>query len=438
MESYERTLKLDDSHAEAHSNRGVLLQDVGDLSGALSSLERAIDRKSDFAHAYSNRGNVLKEMNRLAEALLSYEQALQLDPDMAEAHTNRGNVLKDLNRLDESLASHDEALKLNPDLADARFNRSVVLLTQGDYERGFAEYEWRWRVAHGVGDRDRRRRIEPLWLGAEPLAGKSILLHGEQGLGDTIQFCRYVPLVAQRGARVILQVPPPLQRLMADLPGVAQCVADDDEAPACDFHCPLLSLPLAFGTTLQTVPAQMPYLRADAATVAAWRERIGPRTVPLVGLVWSGGVRPDNRQARAPNQRRNMPLAALAPILQEDFEFVSLQKGEPAEAELDAGRAQGFARVREFAAYLTDFNQTAGLIEQLDLVISVDTSTAHLAGALGKPVWILNRFDSCWRWLTERNDSPWYPNARLYRQPSPGDWPAVVRQVGADLVRFTP
>jgi hypothetical protein len=278
----------------------------------------------------------------------------------------------------------------------------------------------------------------PRWLG-EPLNGRRILLHAEQGLGDTIQFCRYAPLVAARGGRVILEVPRKLLRLLSGLRGVTQLVAAGDPLPAFDVQCSLMSLPLAFRTRLDTIPAQVPYLAARPETVAYWRHRLGPWTRRRVGLVWSGGFRPDQPESHAVNERRNIPLRLIAQLNQPAIDFVSLQKGEPAESELIALKDAVWpgGNLTNAAPELDDFEDTAGLIETLDLVISVDTSTAHLAAAMGKPVWLLNRFDSCWRWLEQREDSPWYPTLRLFRQTTRGDWQAVTQRVSAALQAMT-
>jgi len=296
------------------------------------------------------------------------------------------------------------------------------------------ENEWRWQDSDGVG-RNRRDFAQPLWHGRESLAGRTIVLHAEQGLGDTLQFCRYASLVADLGARVILEAPAVLVSLLASLSGVAQIVARGDPLPAADFHCPLLTLPLAFNTTLENIPADVPYLRADPARIRHWRERLGERRQLRVGLAWSGGFRPNQPDLWSVNRRRNVPLAELAPLRHAQIEFVSLQKGEPAASELRDLLARNWRgpRLVDFTDELEDFADTAALVENLDLVISVDTSVAHLAGALGKSVWVMNRFDSCWRWLIDRSDSPWYPTLRLYRQANPGDWRAVVRNVASDL-----
>src|SRR6185312_11037414 len=306
-------------------------------------------------------------------------------------------------------------------------------LALGHFERGWALYEARWEKTgdYGLGD-------VPVWDGQAPLEGRTILLRAEQGLGDTLQFCRYAKPVKARGARVVLEVQAPLARLMQGLEGVDEVVAFSSEATPADCQVLLMSLPHALGTTVETIPGDTPYLAADPAAVARWEARLGPKARPRVGLVWSGGFR-DEADLRWVNGRRNIALERLAPLKGAEVDFVSLQKGEPGEGELKALKARGWdgPDILEVMDEVSDFADTAALIEVLDLVITVDTSTAHLAGALGKPVWILNRYDSCWRWLTDRDDSPWYPSVRLFRQAGMGDWHAVVARVRAELDRLT-
>jgi hypothetical protein len=345
-----------------------------------------------------------------------------------------------LGRLDEAMQSFDRATDIRPDLAEAWWDKAATHLLLGDFEAGWRLFEWRWQVP-GPNGLDRVVRFaEPLWTGREPLEGKTIVLYAEQGLGDTIQFVRYAELVAARGARVLLAVPKPLMRLVSALDGVDQVVDGESAAPAIDYQCPMLSLPLAFGTTLATVPARVPYLNADREESAAWRQRL-PR-VPgglRIGLVWAGGHRPENPHMTAMDARRSLPLARLAPLAQPGVEFVSLQKGERAEAELRALAAEGgFARrILDVGAELGDFATTAALIDNLDLVISVDTAVAHLAGAMGKPVWLLNRADTDWRWMLGREDSPWYPTMRIFRQTVSGDWGSVIAAVREALLDFS-
>jgi hypothetical protein len=279
----------------------------------------------------------------------------------------------------------------------------------------------------------------PLWLGKESIAGRTILIHAEQGLGDTVQFCRYAKLLAERGASVILEVQAPLLKLLEGAEGVSRLIASGSEwPPDIDYQCPLMSLPLAFATTLASIPADVPYLSSNPEKVSFWREKLGERQKLRVGLVWSGGFRPEQPELWAVNSRRNIPLSKLAPLVHPEIEFYSLQKGQPAESELAELRAGGWEgpELVDFTGLLTDFSDTAALIECLDLVISVDTSIVHVAGALAKPVWVLNRFDTCWRWLLQRSDSPWYPTLRLFRQERPGDWDGVVERARTELLRL--
>jgi len=293
----------------------------------------------------------------------------------------------------------------------------------GRLEAGWKEYEWRWQTTQLSGRA--RDFLAPLWDGTA-IEDRTILLHAEQGFGDTLQFCRYVPLIAC-GARIILEVQAPLVRLLSRLPGVTQIVAHGDGLPPFDLHCPLLSLPRAFGTTLDTIPAVTPYLSADPALAANWHERLAGLDDLRIGLVWAGSQRLNRPEEAAFDRRRSIALDAMAPLGEASgVSFISLQKDELAAQAIHPPHEM---RLHDFTADLHDFEDTAALIVNLDLVISVDTSVAHLAGALGKPVWLLNRFDTCWRWLLNRDDSPWYPTLRQFRQPGPGDWNSMIREV---------
>jgi tetratricopeptide (TPR) repeat protein len=438
LASFDEAIAIRPGYAEAHFSRGNALQRLDRPQAALDSYDRAITLEPGYALAYANRGNVQSELQRFDDALASYDAAITRAPDYADAHCNRGNLLADMRRFDQALGSFDRAIAANPDYAQAYFSRSLVRLLLGDWSRGWRDFEWRWRNEHCASSREKRSFSRPPWLGEEPIDGRTLLLHGEQGLGDTLQFCRYATLVADRGARVVLEVPRALSNLLGSLPGVAQLVARGEPLPPFDCHCPLLSLPLAFGTTPDTIPAPIPYLRSGAARAQYWKAKLGERIRPRVGLVWSGGFRPDQPELWAVNNRRNIPLRMIAGLKLPGLEFYSLQKGEPAESELAQLKAGGWdgPELIDHSGELHDFEDTAALIEQLDLVISVDTSTAHLAGALGKPVWILNRFDTCWRWFLDRSDSPWYPTARIYRQDRANDWDGVISRVRLDLERI--
>ena len=376
----------------------------------------------NYAEALYNRGNTLHELKRFEEALASYDRALAVRPDYAEALYNRGLSLHELKRFEEALASCDHALAVRPNYTEAHWNEALLRLLTGDFRRGWVKYEWRWKNESLAPPK--RNFSQPLWLGAEALAGKTILLHSEQGFGDTIQFCRYVPLVAERGACVILEVPRPLRELMSTLTGAEQIVSSGDPLPDFDIHCPLLSLPLAFGTRLETIPAATPYLRASSQSLMNWDTRLGPKRHRRIGLAWSGS--PMNRN----DQNRSIRLSSLLSLLDIEATFVSLQKDVRSD-DVTVLKDQG--DLLHFGDALDNFSDTAALISTLDLVISVDTSVAHLAGALAKPVWVLLPFIPDWRWLLDRNDSPWYPTARLFRQDDARAWDAVIARVHAAL-----
>jgi tetratricopeptide (TPR) repeat protein len=429
-ESYQVALHLRPDYPKAHNNLGVALRDLGRPAEAEASYREALRLRPDYPEAHNNQGNVLSDLGRLPEAEASYREAVRLLPDCPETHNNLGGALSDLGRPAEALACYERALAIRPDDVSAHFGRSRPLLLRGEYAEGWREFEWRWRG--GTAEEIKLRGFAaPQWQG-EDVAGKTLLLHAEQGFGDTLQFCRYASLVGA-SARVILEVQPALVRLCSSLAGVAQVVARGEQLPAFDLHCPLMSLPLAVGTTLDTIPfSGGPYLAANPKLVAGWRERLAGLDGLRVGLVWAGSLRPE-AELSAIDRRRSITLAMMAPLGETSgVSFVSLQKGEPAAQSANA--ALGL-ELHDFTVNLQDFADTAALIETLDLVISVDTSVAHLAGALGKPIWLLNRFDTCWRWLLNRDDSPWYPQLRQFRQPSPGDWDSVVCAVRDALQR---
>lgn len=433
LQAYGKALAIAPSFLNALTNRAILFARLGRFDEALADCDSALAQNGRLAFLHNQRALFLRNLSRHAEALDSCAAALRLDPRYADAHLNRGNVLAELGRDAEAIADYDACLALNPARLEALYYSGVSYLALGDYERGWERYEARLRLRGRLSVAS-FESTRPTWRGETSLQGRTILLHSEQGLGDTLQFCRYADLAKQAGATVILKVDAPLVRLLSTLKGADHVLAAGASLPSFDLHAPIMSLPLAFRTTIHTIPAEVPYLRAEPEKVALWTRRLGPRTRPRVGLVWSGGVVP----GRAEFERRNIPLRMLAPLAAADADFVSLQKGEAAERELAEALAAGWngPDMVNPAADLHDFSDTAALIETLDLVITVDTSTAHLAGALGKPVWILNRFDSCWRWLRQRTDSPWYPTARLFRQRIFGDWSEVVQEVAEALRAF--
>lgn len=421
-------LILDDSDAALWQLHARMLNTAGRREDALASIDRALALTPDSADCHLTRGVILRASLRYEQARQCYEKAVALAPDQPGAYTNLGSVLDQMGHAELAMEHYARAIALDPDCALAHWNQGLVYLRRGDYERGWREYEWRWKAESLALYKGRRQLSQPVWTGREPLAGKTILLHAEQGLGDAIQFCRYAPLVAQRGASVILEVKKPLAQLLATLAGVARIVVRGEPLPAFDYRIPLMSLPLAFGTRLDTVPGATPYLASDPAKVAQWRALLGPKTRPRVGVVWSG--HPGN-----PNDRnRSMPLPLFARAFSQRYEFISLQKDvRPVDQPLlDA------MPVRQLADRLHDFSDTAALCELMDVVITVDTSVAHLAGALGRPVWILLQTPFEWRWLEHGAASPWYSNATLYRQSQRGDWASVIDAVVADLARLAP
>ncbi|MFP6562208.1 tetratricopeptide repeat protein [Paraburkholderia sp. B3] len=434
LESLDRALALKPEMPEAWNNRSCVLRDLGRPEEAVTNCDRALALRPDYAEAWSNRGNALSDLNRPAEAEESYRKAIAAAPGLADAWSNLGLALIDMNRHADALSSYDQALALKPDHVEGHWNRALCLLQMGRQEEGWHEYEWRWKRRRNAAS---RRSFEvPLWLGDAPLDGKAILLHAEQGLGDTLQFCRYASMLARRGAQVVLEVQPELVRLLAPLEGVAHIVAQGDPLPPFDLHCPLLSLPLAFKTDVATLPGTTPYLFADAQAVGHWEAKVSQAAGPAalkVGLVWAGGDRPHVPELRKNDARRSIALERMLPLFDvPGVRFFSLQKGAPAQqlaALQERGAGKPGADIVDFTRELADFADTAALVSTLDLVISVDTSTAHLAGAMGKPVWILNRFDTCWRWMLERSDTPWYSSARLFRQPALGDWDSVLAAV---------
>ncbi len=436
LASYDRALAINPRYTEAYYNRGNALCGLRRWREALASYDRALALKPGDCAAHANRAFALKELGEMAAALASCDAAVALNPDFVVGHANRASVLVCMNRIEEAVASYDAALALDPEAASIYVNRGMARLLAGDFE-GWSDYEWRWKDQRGWIFKERRDFAQPLWRGETALAGRTILLYSEQGYGDTLQFCRYAPLLAARGARVILEVPQALGALLRSLAGVAEVVVHGEALPAFDCYCPLLSVPLAMKTTLSTIPATTPYLEPSESHRRQWRERLGAARRPRVGLVWSGGHRPERPELWSGNARRSMSFARLSPLAQVAADFYSLQVQQPAgSAAAELATDWDGPAIIDWTPEIRDFADTAALIEQLDLVISVDTATAHLAGALGKPVWILNRFDGCWRWLLSRSDSPWYPTARLYRQERPGDWDGVVRHVREDLQVF--
>ena len=432
VETCRRALTLDPNRHELYTQLGNTLSDLGEYGAAVGAHRRALALKPDSAAAVHGLGYFFERKGDLASAADAYLNALKLDPRFGSAYLNLGIVYQLQGDLAKSSECCHELLKLDLDSADARSLLGLIHLQQGDFRSGLSEYEDRWRTSYGF--RFRRKFLQPLWKG-EPLEGSRILLHAEQGLGDTLQFVRYVPLVAARGGIVILEVQSRVHRLLAKTPGATEVIRRDEGPPGFDWQCPLLSLPLVLGTELDTIPAEIPYLHADPAQVQAWRERLGPATAERrfgrnalrVGLAWAGSpLHPHERW-------RSIPLEQLAPLIQVGgTTFYSLQMGAPAGQVKQLGAR---ARLIDLQGQQRDFADTAAIVANLDLVISIDTSVAHLAGAMGKPVWVLLSKSADWRWLLEREDSPWYPTARLFRQSTLGNWGEVVTRVEGELRR---
>ena len=414
---YDAALALRPDNATVLARRGNVLWELDRLDAALADLDRAVARAPDWAEPWNDRGNVLQDLQRYPEALACYDRALALHPSYQTARMNRGAVLQRVHRYDDALADYAAVLAAAADHADARFNQGQCRLAMGDYARGWPGYEFRWR-------RSFDHLPQPEWRGETDIAGQRLLLTAEQGFGDTIQFCRFVADVASRGAVPILAVQPGLRTWLADVPGAAQVLSMDDGAPDFDLHCPLMSLPALLG--LRAVPPFRPYLHADPAAVSVWRARLAEYPGLKVGLAWAGDPRTFDRMATRMDRRRSMRLAWLAPLASvPGVTFVSLQKGEAV--------VEGFPGLVDWTAALTDFAATAALVAALDLVISVDTAVVHVAGALNVPVWVLSRYDRCWRWMWGRTDTPWYPSVRLFTQAAPGEWGPVVEAVRGEL-----
>jgi tetratricopeptide (TPR) repeat protein len=455
LADYEKAIALKPDYAEAYNNRGVVLQAQNRSDEALASFDKAIAFRPNYPEAFNNRGNALKDLKRFDRALASYDTATMLRPGYAEAYNNRGLALQDLKhfdaarasfdkavalkpdyaeaynmrgmllqetaRFDAALASFDKAIALKPDYAEAYTNQGLCLLRTGHLEQGWRRFEWRKKLQDAFGARS---FSQPLWLGEKDISNKILFVHWEQGLGDTLQFYRYGKLLKARGIKVAMSVQEPLFPLLKQADPDIRLINQDEVPAEFDYHCPLLSLPLALQTTLETIPSQERYIFADQQRRREWDNRLPLRTKPRIGIAWSGGIKHKN------DHNRSIDLAAIAPLLSADAHWVSLQK------ELRDGEAARLAQIQKITSYhaeLKDFSDTAAVIDLLDLVITVDTSIAHLAGAMGKPVWILLPYNSDWRWLLDRDDSPWYPTARLFRQDITRSWKSVMTRVQVAL-----
>jgi tetratricopeptide (TPR) repeat protein len=424
LAEFRQVLARDPRHLEARINCGLAQAALGLAEQALTEFDAALGLAPSHPIVQFNRGVALLKLGRYAEALAANDAALADLPEHPGALLNRGRALAQLNQVDAAISSYEALVAQQKDHADAHFNLALTLLTRGDYRRGFAEYEWRWRRTGMPVPKNRGR----LWLGEYPLARKTILLHAEQGLGDTIQFARYVPQLVAAGASVVLEVPAELKPLMAGFGGAGTVIAHGEAPPPFDVHSPLGSLPLALGTELAMVPPPIPYLAADPTRLAKWSARLDALRRPRVAIAWSGNAGHDN------DRNRSIPFSRLAPLFDNPAAFVSVQRDM---RDGDAAALAGESRVTSVGNELDDFRETAAVLALCDLVIAVDTAVVHLAGAMGRPVWVLVPFAPDWRWGLTDETTPWYPTARLFRQTSPGDWDSVIARVGAELKHFS-
>jgi tetratricopeptide (TPR) repeat protein len=426
LAAFNAALARQPRHGDALIGRGTVRAALGQTAEALADFDAALTLAPGHPAALYNRGNALLDLGCYTEALAAFDATLAAAPDHVPAWNNRGRALQALNRHADAVASFDKAIALRQDYANAHSNRALSLLTLGDLRSGFAEYEWRWKRS-GIAD-TRRNYRGPLWLGEYPLAHKTILLHAEQGLGDTIQFARYVPLLARAGATVVLEVQPALKELFATLPGAAEVVARGEPLPAYDVHCPLGSLPLALKTAPDSIPAELPYLRTDTTHIAKWRPALETLPGKRVALAWAGNPAHPN------DRNRSIDAALLESLLALDgVSFVSLQRDLRPGDEVWLAR---HPRLRALGGELADLADSAALLALCDLTIAVDTALAHLAGAMARPVWVMLPFSPDWRWTLAGDVSPWYPRARLFRQPAPGDWASVIARLRDALAGF--
>jgi tetratricopeptide (TPR) repeat protein len=413
---FDSALASDPAYVPAMINRAKTLLSLDRPDEALAGIDRALELAPDKVTALNVRGRALAALGRTEEALAVFDAVIALAPDWPHGYNNRGSAQAALNRFAAARASFAIATEIDPTLASAHTNEAIVHLVDGDFARGWRKYEWRWQKP--------RQFAAPLWLGGEPLAGRTLLIYPEQGLGDTLQCVRYAALAAARGANVVVEVQPPLKSVLAGVDGVSEMVAEGDPLTPHDLCCPMLSLPLAFGTTLATIPNRVPYIVAAPERIAKWRELM-PTGKARVGLVWAGNRGHHNNRNRSIALERLLPLLAVPGI---DWVALQTEIGGPDRAVLDA-----HPDITNLGDGLVDFGDTAAVMAALDLVVSVDTAAAHLAGAMAKRVWILQPFSPDWRWLIDRRDSPWYPTAKLFRQPAPGDWSSVISEVVREL-----
>jgi len=440
MDYYNQSIELDPNSADFYNNRGLLHYEMARVPESEADFLKAIELEPANALFMNNLGVLYQCLNRIEEAQGLYEKATEIDPTYISSYVNLGIVHSTLGDQVKAIGFYEKAIEMNPAYGVPYNSKCLTLLQLGKFEEGWKLHEWRWKTDYKPFIKGLPEGV--LWTGEEPLAGKSIMIQSEQGFGDTIQFCRYLPMVEKLGAKIIFSTEPPLMQLMKTLPVKMQIVSMAEQPPAADYYLPLLSLPLIFKTTLENIPHQTPYLFADPDKSAAWKSHIEQLALdgnhgPKVGMVWAGAARPQKLNYRGLNSRRDIPLKLLSSLLNEEAQFFSLQLGDAAKTELTNLDPELKDRIIDWTDELKDFSDTAALIDNLDLVICVDTSTAHLAAAMNKPVFLLNRKDTCWRWLEDRTDSPWYPSLTVFRQPALLQWDRVIENVVLALRQFT-
>jgi tetratricopeptide (TPR) repeat protein len=417
---YKTLLSYFPNQVEILTTLGIVLLQQGRSEAGFQQLKKSLSLNPNQPAALYNMAVELQKLARLDEALACYNQALKLNPQDINALINRGNTLKDLKQYKEAIASFENALALQPKIPSAHWNKALTHILLGEYEEGWKEYEWGWQC----GERGKPRQYsQPTWLGAEPIAGKTILIHPEQGFGDLIQFSRYVTMLEELGAKVILEAPASLVELMASLSSKLTVIKEGDALPAFDVVCPVMSLPLALKTTLKTIPANTPYLSVSDSKKQYWQAKLGVKTRPRIGIVWSGSM--TNQIDNNLCARRNIPLEQLKPLFELPFEFHVLQKDIRPE---DKPTLESLAHLHCHQDELNDFADTAAIIQEMDLVISVCTSVAHLSGALGHKTWVLLPYSADYRWMLNENESPWYPNIELIRGKKIGNWSDIVQK----------
>lgn len=422
--SYSNCIAFDINYLNAYINRAnIYLENIKDSNKALFDYQKALELSPNSFILFFNYAKALHDLNRLDEALINYDRAIELKPDYTDAHVNRGNVLKDLLRFDEALNGYDRAIELKPDYAEVISNKSHLKLLLGEFKEGWQLYE----------SRKDKEKIKihypkypvPLWLGDQSIEGKRLLVHSEQGLGDSIQFFRYLPMLHSfKPKEIIFTVEKSLITILSSIDNDITFIEKNNPLPSFDYYCPLMSLPLAFKTNIETIPAHIPYLKVDDYKNNYWQDKLGRKTKPRIGLVWSGSA------AFINDQNRSLKLKQLFPLLELPFEFHSLQKDI---RDCDEESLKKCKNLFQYQNELHDFSDTAALMNQMDLIISSCTSVAHLAGALGQQVWVMLQFIPDYRWLLNRDDSPWYPTAQLFRQNQRGDWNSVFQKLISEL-----